>query len=117
MISERTRDKMRAARRKGKWVGCNLVLGYDVTPQGGGLIVNQDEAQRVREIYHLYLEYSSLIPVVQELDRRGWQMKAWTTREGRSAGGSPFTKTTLHNMLTNAIYAGKVEFDGQIYAG
>ena len=117
MISERTRDKMRAARRKGKWVGGNLVLGYDVMPQGGGLIVNKDEAQRVREIYRLYLEYGSLIPVVQELDRRGWQMKAWTTREGRSAGGSPFTKTTLHNMLTNAIYAGKVEFGGEIYAG
>ncbi len=117
MISERTRDKMRAARRKGKWVGGNLVLGYDVTPQGGGLIVNKDEAQRVREIYRLYLEYGSLIPVVQELDRRGWQMKAWTTREGRSAGGSPFTKTTLHNMLTNAIYSGRVEFGGEIYAG
>ena len=117
MISERTRDKMRAARRKGKWVGGNLVLGYDVMPQGGGLIVNSDEALRVREIYRLYLEYGSLIPVVQELDRRGWQMKAWTTREGRSAGGKPFTKTTLHNMLTNAIYAGKVEFGGEIYAG
>jgi site-specific DNA recombinase len=27
MISERTRDKMSAARRKGKWVGGNPVLG------------------------------------------------------------------------------------------
>ena len=30
MISERTRDKMAAARRKGKWVGGIPVLGYDV---------------------------------------------------------------------------------------
>ena len=41
MISERTRDKMGAARRKGKWVGGNPVLGYDVAPQGGSLMVNQ----------------------------------------------------------------------------
>ena len=41
MISERTRDKMCAARRKGKWVGGNPVLGYDVAPQGGSLVVNR----------------------------------------------------------------------------
>jgi site-specific DNA recombinase len=70
MISERTRDKMGAARRKGKWVGGNPVMGYDVAPQGGSLAVNQEEAQRVREIFALYLELGSLIPVVEELDRR-----------------------------------------------
>ena len=37
MISERTHDKMAAARRRGKWVGGNPVLGYDVAPQGGAL--------------------------------------------------------------------------------
>lgn len=40
MISERTRDKMGAARRKGKWVGGVPVLGYDVAPQGGSLVAN-----------------------------------------------------------------------------
>ena len=39
MIAERTRDKMAAARRKGKWVGGIPVLGYDVAPQGGKLVV------------------------------------------------------------------------------
>jgi site-specific DNA recombinase len=61
---------MSAARRKGKWVGGNPVMGYDVAPQGGSLVVNQEEAQRVREIFALYLELGSLIPVVEELDRR-----------------------------------------------
>jgi site-specific DNA recombinase len=117
MISERTRDKMGAARRKGKWVGGNLVLGYDVTPQGGALAVNEEEAARVREIFRLYLEYGSLIPVVQELDRRGWKMKSWITREGRAAGGSPITKNKLHNMLTNMVYVGKVRYRGEVYAG
>ena len=117
MISERTRDKMSAARRKGKWVGGNPVIGYDVAPQGGSLLVNQEEAQRVREIFALYLELGSLIPVVEELDRRGWRMKSWTTRAGRQAGGKPIPKNSLYNLLTNMIYVGKVDYSGQVYEG
>ena len=30
IIAERTRDKMAAARRKGKWVGGSPILGYDI---------------------------------------------------------------------------------------
>jgi site-specific DNA recombinase len=117
MISERTRDKMGAARRKGKWVGGNPVIGYDVAPKGGSLLVNQAEAQRVREIFGLYLELGSLIPVVEELHRRGWGMKAWTTREGRQAGGKPIAKNSLYNLLTNMIYVGRIKYGGQVYKG
>jgi DNA invertase Pin-like site-specific DNA recombinase len=49
LIGERTRDKMSAARRKGKWVGGCPVLGYDVSADGGRLIVNEEEAERVNE--------------------------------------------------------------------
>jgi site-specific DNA recombinase len=117
MISERTRDKMHAARRKGKWVGGNIVLGYDLTPKGGALLINKDEAERVREIFQLYLKLGSLIPVIEELDRLGWTMKRWTTREGRARGGAPFNKTTLHNLLTNVIYTGRVKFEDKLFAG
>src|SRR5712691_10056245 len=51
LISERTRDKMRAARRKGKWLGGQPVLGYDVDPERGGLQINAGEAQRVGFIF------------------------------------------------------------------
>src|ERR1035441_6454719 len=34
LIGERTRDKMSAGRRKGKWAGGCPVLGYDVDPGG-----------------------------------------------------------------------------------
>src|ERR1019366_3624806 len=66
MIPEPPRDKMPAARRKGKWVGGNIVLGYDLTPKGGALLINKDEAERVREIFQLYLKLGSLIPVIEE---------------------------------------------------
>jgi site-specific DNA recombinase len=87
MIAERTKDKMSAARRKGRWVGGIPMLGYDLSDKGAALIVNADEAARVRAIFALYLEHGSLIPVVQELGRRGWRLKEWTTRKGTPAGG------------------------------
>ena len=39
LISERTRDKMSAARKKGKWTGGYPLLGYDIVPGGGHLII------------------------------------------------------------------------------
>ncbi len=117
MIADRTRDKMRAARRKGKWIGGYPVLGYDVTPKGGALVVNPAEAERVREIFHIYIEVGSLIPAIEELDRRDWRMKAWTTRKGHVRGGSRFSKTTLHALLTNVIYTGKVKFEEKLFDG
>jgi site-specific DNA recombinase len=117
MISERTRDKMSAARRKGKWTGGNPVLGYDVHPDGGALVVNAEEAARVRAIFELYLRLGSLLPVVTDLNRRGWTLKRWTTREGKIVGGKPFTRARLHQLLTNVIYTGQVRHRGEVYPG
>jgi site-specific DNA recombinase len=117
MIAERTKDKMSAARRKGRWVGGIPMLGYDLSERGGALVVNEEEAARVRAIFALYLEHGSLMPVVEELNRRGWRMKEWTTRKGRLAGGGPFAKNRLYNLLTNMVYVGKIEYCGQIYEG
>jgi site-specific DNA recombinase len=117
IIAERTRDKMSAARRKGKWTGGRPMLGYDVDPKGGRLLVNEDEAARARAIFDLYLEHQTLIPTVRELDRRGWTNKRWMTKKGREQGGSRFTKNTLFGLLTNMIYVGKVNYRGQVYEG
>ena len=56
IIAERTRDKAHAAKRKGKWIGEHIPLGYDVAPGGGKLIENRDEVSRLRAIFELYLE-------------------------------------------------------------
>ncbi len=117
IIGERTRDKIAAARRKGKWAGGHPLLGYDVDPQRFKLAVNEDEAVRVRAIFDLYLEHEGLVAVVQELERRGWVNKRWTTRKGRERGGKPFTKTSLHKLLTNVTYAGKVRYKTEIHHG
>ncbi len=117
IISERTRDKIAAARRKGKWAGGHPLLGYDIDPRGFKLIVNEDEAVRVRAIFDLYLEHQAMIPVIKELDRRGWLNKRWTTRKGRERGGKPFTKTSLHKLLTNITYIGKIRYKNEIHDG
>src|SRR4051812_4384965 len=75
IIGERTRDKMGAARRKGKWVGGTPVLGYDVHPAGGRLVVDEPEAQRVREIFRLFQKDGSLRKLVQQLEARRWTNK------------------------------------------
>jgi site-specific DNA recombinase len=117
IISERTRDKIAAARRKGKWVGGHPLLGYDVDPYGFKLVVNEEEAARVREIFQLYCQRQGLVATVQELERRGWRNKRWQTRKGHERGGRQFTKTSLHHLLTNVVYRGKVKYKQEVHEG
>ena len=117
IIAERTRDKMSAARRKGKWVGGTPVLGYDVDPAGGRLVVNQKEARRVREIFDLCRRHASLSEAVAELARRRWLTKSWTSRAGRVHRGRPFTRASLRRLLGNPVFVGRVEHRGVIYPG
>jgi len=115
MISERTRDKIAATRRKGKWSGGMPTLGYNVVETK--LIVDAVEAQRVREIFELYLERQSLLAVVKELNRRDWRTKRWTTRKGTDRGGRSFGKNALYDLLTNVAYAGKVKYKDEVHQG
>jgi site-specific DNA recombinase len=117
IIADRTRDKISAVRRKGKWTGGHPMLGYDIGPHGGRLLLNGDEAHQVRAIFKLYLDYNAMLPVVREIDRRGWHTKQRVTKRGEIQGGKPFTKGRLYRLLTNPIYTGNVEFKGQVYDG
>jgi site-specific DNA recombinase len=117
IIAERTRDKISAARRKGKWTGGSPVLGYDVDPRGGRLIVNEAEAVRVRAIFELYLEHRSLVAVAREVNLRGWTTKRWTTKDGREHRGRPMGKGDIYKILTNVLYTGQVNHKGTLYAG
>jgi site-specific DNA recombinase len=117
IISERTRDKIAAARRKGKWSGGHPLLGYEVDPHTRKLLVNEEEAVRVREIFALYLKHQALMPVLAELERRGWRNKRWLTRKGQARGGRPFTKPRLYELLRNVVYVGKVRYKQEVHPG
>src|SRR5262249_13901692 len=76
IIAERTRDKVAATRRKGKWAGGRPLLGFDLDPRGGRLLVNAEEAQRIRDTFALDPEHRAPLPVVRGLGAR---------RRGRTA--------------------------------
>ena len=117
IISERTRDKMGASRRKGKWVGGYLILGYDLNPERTRLIINEGEAKHVRAIFQMYLKDKSLTRTLAELRSRSWPRKTWVNKAGEISGGGAWTKANLYNLLTNYAYAGKVEYGGEIFQG
>jgi len=117
IISERTRDKIAAARRKGKWSGGYPILGYDIDEKSRRLVVNEFEAGQVRKIFEMYLRNQALLPTVEELNRMGWNTKTWETKKGNSNGGAPFNKPRLHRLLTNIAYIGKVRHKDNVYEG
>ncbi len=116
-IAERTRDKIHAARKRGKWTGGPPPLGYDVHPDGGKIVVNEDEAKRARAIFALYLEVGTLTGTARALNAKGWTTKAWTTKAGVEREGRRFTKTNLRSLLINPVYIGKTRLNGEVYDG
>jgi site-specific DNA recombinase len=115
IISERTRDKIAATRRKGKWCGGLPPLGYDVVDTK--LVLNQTEAEQVRAIFDLYVQHEGLIGVVHKLDARGWRTKQWTTKKGTTKGGRPYDKNVLYGMLRNVTYLGKLKYKSEVHEG
>ena len=117
IIAERTRDKMSAPRRKGKWTGGHPVLGYDIDPRGSRLVLNAAEAHQVRAIFNLYLDYNALLPVVNEIDRRGWRTKQWRYKEVEPRRQLHSPKAASTALLTNPIYTGKIKHKTDLYDG
>jgi DNA invertase Pin-like site-specific DNA recombinase len=117
LIAERTRDKMRAARRKGKWLGGQPILGYDIDPECGGLKINAGEAQRVGFIFQQIAEGKSADEVLAGLSRLGWSTKRWISRSGRQHPGRAFEVTDLARLVQNVMYAGKLRDGEQLYEG
>jgi site-specific DNA recombinase len=117
IISERTRDKQVAARKRGKWTGGHLILGYDLATGGGRLIVNPEEAERVREMFRLFLEGASILNIVRRCDRQGWRNKQWTTQDGKLYGGSPLRRGHIYKLLANIVYSGRFRVGDDVFAG
>jgi len=117
IISERTRDKQVAARKKGKWTGGHILLGYDLDSRAGKLAVNADEAERIREMFRLYLEGTPVIEIVQRFDKLGWRNKQWTTQEGKLYGGSPLRRCHIYKLLGNVLYTGQVKVGDEVFPG
>jgi site-specific DNA recombinase len=117
LISERTRDKKAASKRKGMWTGGYIPFGYDLDPRGGKLVVNEGEAARVRTIFDWFAQHRSIEPTLAEIERHGWTTKSWVTAKQKRHQGIRFTEGTLRHLLTNEIYIGLVHYRGKSYRG
>lgn len=109
-IAERTRDKMAATRRRGGWTGGTPMLGYLVVDKR--LVVDESEAEQVRQIFGLFKTLKAFGTVASELNRR-----QWTTKRHKGRGGRPFDKHSVRRILTSVLYLGKVEYRGETFDG
>jgi site-specific DNA recombinase len=115
VIAERIRDKVAASKRKGIWMGGTLPMGYDVRERK--LVINQDEARTVREIFERYLELGSVRELKNVLDQRGMVSAIKLSRKGKQRGGKPFSRGALYCLLSNRIYRGEVRHKQQSHPG
>jgi DNA invertase Pin-like site-specific DNA recombinase len=106
VASERVRDKMRATKAKGMWVGGVPPLGYDV--KYGKLTVNESETESLREIFKTYLESTGLTECRLRLINKGIRGKTWTTKRGEFKGGTIIAVSSLQKILKNPIFIGKM---------
>jgi DNA invertase Pin-like site-specific DNA recombinase len=113
MIAERTRDKIGAARRRGKWTGGMPPLGYNTV--NGKLVVAEDEALIVREIFDDYVENHSLLRVVEGLRERRRTTKTYLSKTGNMRRAKAWTKGSVLRILKNPVLAGLIHNDGTYF--
>src|SRR5690606_3962886 len=99
VTSERIRDKFAASKAKGMWMGGVPPLGYDVVERK--LVVNEDEAALVRDIFRRFAEHGSAGRLVRELAVEGRTTKTWMTQTGNLRQGRPIDQQFLHVLLRN----------------
>ena len=115
LAGERIRDKFAASRRKGMWMGGTIPLGYDVKDRK--LVINADEADRVRVIFQRYLALGCVSRLREELEQRGVRSKQRVLTSGQVLGGCSFGRGALYHLLQNRIYLGEVVQRALAYPG
>lgn len=117
IISERTRDKMGAARKKGQWMGGRPALGYNLDKENHRIVINETEAKIIREMFALYIKERSLLSVAKIFNKKGYRTKSHM-RKGKQSGNIPFKATNMQLMLRNMLYMGKINYKGkQVFQG
>lgn len=90
LASERVRDKIAASRRKSKWTGGTVPLGYDSKEKK--LVINDSEAKTVRTIFERYVALKSVPRLIEVLDRKNIVTKKST--------GSKASPSAVYPLIT-----------------
>jgi DNA invertase Pin-like site-specific DNA recombinase len=105
VTAERIRDKIRASRQKGMFMGGNVPLGYEV--KGRKLVVSEPEAAIVRSIFERFVRIGSATVLARELRAEGVR-----TRRGKLVD-----KGYLYKLLNNRTYLGLAVHKGTAHPG
>ena len=117
IIGERIRDKVAAAKRRGKFTGGTPPLGYDIDSENRRLVVNPHEAETVRFIFRRFAELRSPLQLAKELNRKGITTKSWMTKNGVFREGRPWHKMHIYRVIHNRTYLGEVIHKDNTYPG
>jgi site-specific DNA recombinase len=115
VTGERIRDKIAASKRKGMWMGGVVPMGYDLEDRH--LVVNPEEAKRVKEIYKAYLVEGCVSNLQISLEKKGIRSKKRLSKTGNVSGDSVFSRGALYLMLQNRVYLGEITHKGTPYPG
>lgn len=96
-------------------MGGKVPVGYDVKERK--LIVNSEEADFVRRLFHLYLELGSVLKLKAQLEKATIRSKERTSPSGKKSGGAFYSRGALYGILQNPIYLGEIQHHGKIYPG
>ena len=105
VITERVRDKMAASRKKGKWVGGRVPMGYRV--ENKKLTIVEEEARIIQRIFQRFIEVQSPALIAQELNKDGIR-----TKQGRI-----WNRQHIYRILSNHTYVGKVNYKNSVCDG
>lgn len=114
LSSERVRDKIAASRKKGKWTGGGVPLGYAIKDKK--LTIDSAGAETVRTIFSRYLVLGSFQKLVDELNEKG-VVTSMREKNGIKSGGVPFTYGPLAYLLKNRTYLGETGHKGSWFSG
>jgi site-specific DNA recombinase len=81
------------------------------------IAVVEDEAERVRLIFHRYLELGGVNALARELRERNIRTKSRLLATGATRGDVPFGRGSLFYLLRNRFYVGEVKYKDEILPG
>jgi DNA invertase Pin-like site-specific DNA recombinase len=113
MIAERTRDKIAASRRKGKWTGGPVPFGYVLKDKR--LAIKDTEAAIVREAFRLHVQHGQMVLVARELTARGLLPRRSSTSKPNKSHF--WTKDSIARVLRNPLYAGIITCGNEQFQG
>jgi site-specific DNA recombinase len=119
VTAERIRDKITASKKKGYWMGGLLPLGYDrhPDPKMQSLVINEAEAETVREIFRLYDKHGCLRQVEQDVIARSYRSKRRTFSDGKVTGSKPLSRGQINFILRNPVYIGRIRHKQESHEG